>query len=147
MSTRDKILKLLKQATKPLTLEQIAMLVKAKKEDVQEELDRLFIADKIKILLRTNAMYPFLTEMLSRKTAFEVGTIFKSKYIVSSILQSSSMKAFTSKKCFFMTQVINIVTALPAAALIRAVRNAICNAFSTVFSNMSIKHFNVMEVA
>ncbi len=48
MSTREKILKLLKQATKPLTLEQIAMLVKAKKEDVQEELDRLFIADKIK---------------------------------------------------------------------------------------------------
>ncbi len=54
MSTREKILKLLKQATKPLTLEQIAMIVKVDKEDVQEELDRLFIADKIKTSVNLN---------------------------------------------------------------------------------------------
>ena len=54
MSTREKILKLLKQATKALTLEQIAMIVKVDKEDVQEELDRLFIADKIKTSVNLN---------------------------------------------------------------------------------------------
>ena len=54
MNKREKLISILKQVTKPLTLEQIAMLVKAKKEDVQEELDRLYIADKIVINVNRN---------------------------------------------------------------------------------------------
>ena len=49
MSKREKLISILKQATKPLTLEQLVMFVKADKSDIQEELDRLYIADKIVI--------------------------------------------------------------------------------------------------
>lgn len=49
MNKREKIISILKQATKPLTLEQLVMFVKSDKSDIQEELDRLYIADKIVI--------------------------------------------------------------------------------------------------
>lgn len=54
MNKREKIISILKQATKPLTLEQLVMFVKTDKNDIQEELDRLYIADKIIINVNRN---------------------------------------------------------------------------------------------
>lgn len=54
MNKREKLVSILKQTTKPLTLEQLVMFVKVDKNDIQEELDRLFIADKIVINVNRN---------------------------------------------------------------------------------------------